>query len=183
MYLVLNRCLHLLRRVEKILIVAVFLVMVFLFSFSVLVREFPSSIANEFAWIEEAVKIMNLFLVFITLGLALERGKHVSISTLREKFTGNIGFCLVKAIDLVGLSFSLYLFYLGVKLTLFVAKTGQVSPTLDISMAIVYLAPVLGFLLLSLRYFLSLIGAIQRYGVQQPTNNVDESSTNTGDPS
>ena len=41
--------------------------------------------ASSFVWIEEAVRIMNLFLVFLAIGLALEYGRHVGIHTWRER--------------------------------------------------------------------------------------------------
>lgn len=152
-----------LRAVERGALVAILWAMVVLFFFSVLLREFGGTMASQFAWIEEAVRLMNVFLVFLGLGLALERGRHVGIDTFRDKLPAHLRVLVLKLIDLVGLLFSLYLAWLGTGLVAFVLRTGQRSPTLDIPMGWVYAAPVIGFGLLALRYGLSLFGLIDRF--------------------
>lgn len=163
-----------LRRVERVFLVTLFLSMVALFSLNVLVREFGGTFASQFAWVEEAVRLMNLFLVFGALGLALERGRHVGINTLREMLPKTIRNSVRKIIDAVGCLFSAYMAYLAWKLVIFVLGTGQKSPTLDIPMGWIYAAPVIGFGLLSLRYFLSFISAINRFNSM---NGNDSTST------
>lgn len=157
----------LLRRLERVFLVTVFLSMVFLFAINVAAREFGGTFASQLAWIEEAVRLMNLFLVFVALGLALERGRHVGIDTLRETLPARYKNIIRKIIDVVGCVFAAYMAYLGYKLVVFVLGTGQTSPTLDIPMGWVYMAPVVGFGLLSLRYGLSLFGAIDRFANPQ----------------
>lgn len=153
------------RMVERYLIVSIFLVMVVLFSFNVLIRELPGNYASTFAWIEEAVRLLNLFLVFFALGLALERGRHVSISTFRDWLEPKYAVWLYRLIDLVGSVFSAYLVYLSYQIMVFVLNTGQLSPTLGIPMAWIYAAPAIGFSLLTLRYLMSLFAFIDRYRV------------------
>ncbi|SFJ11965.1 TRAP transporter small permease [Celeribacter neptunius] len=157
------KALNLLRTVERTVLIALFLFMVFLYTGSVVTREIGGTFASRFAWIEEAVRIMNLFLVFLALGLALERGKHVGITNLRDRLPAPIISLLLKIIDLVGLGMSLYVAWLALDLVQFVLKTGQKSPTLGVPMGYIYLAPVAGFALLGLRYGLSLLGLIDRY--------------------
>lgn len=161
------KLLNALRTVERTVLVALFLIMVFLYTGSVVTREIGGTFASRFAWIEEAVRIMNLFLVFLALGLALERGKHVGITNLREHIPAPARALLLKFIDLVGLCMSLYVAWLALDLVQFVLKSGQKSPTLKIPMGFIYFAPVIGFLLLGLRYGLSLIGAIDRYQTEE----------------
>ncbi|MDD7909931.1 MULTISPECIES: TRAP transporter small permease [Pseudovibrio] len=158
-----RKALNLLRLVERTSIVTIFLVMVFLFFFNVLVRELASSYSAQFAWIEEAVRLLNLFLVFGGLGLALERGRHVSIDTIRNKLPEHQRKWLIRAIDLSGAIISFYVALLGYRLMVFVLGTGQKSPTLDLPMGWIYLAPLLGFSLLGLRYLLNLFGIINRF--------------------
>lgn len=154
--------LNAMRSLERGVIVLIFLVMAILFSFSVLIRVMPGNFASSFAWIEEAVGMMNIYLVFLTLGLALEKGRHVSISTVRDSINDNIRKKIYKTIDLIGLLFCFYLGVLSVQLTSFVHSTGQLSPTLGVSMSLIYVAPIIGFSLMGLRYFLSLIGVLDR---------------------
>lgn len=152
-----------LRRVERFCLVSLFLTMAGLFFFSVVAREIGGTFASRFAWIEEAVRLMNVFLVFIGLGLALEQGRHVGIDLLRNRLPDHLRRPLLKLIDATGFFFCIYLGWLGAGLAQFVLKTGQRSPTLDIPMGYVYLAPILGFGLLGLRFALSFFGVIDRF--------------------
>ncbi len=156
--------LNLLRRIETTLLVSLFLTMVTLFFFSIVTREIGGTFASKFAWIGEAVRLMNIFLVFLALGLALERGRHVGIDTIRNALPHRYRTLLLKLIDLCGFLFSIYLAWLGYGLVKFVLMTGQRSPTLDIPMGWIYVAPVIGFLLLALRFGLSFFGVIDRFG-------------------
>jgi len=152
-----------LRIIERTVLVVIFITMVTLFFLNVVAREFAGALASNLAWIEEAVRIMNIFLVFGALGLALERSRHVGIDTLRDKLSGRIRFVLLKTIDLIGFCFSSYLVYQGYQLVNFVLSTGQKSPTLDLPMGWLYSAPVIGFGLLALRFSLSFLGVINRF--------------------
>ena len=155
--------LTILRRVERMTLVVLFVLMVTLFFLNVLARELGGTFASNLAWIEEAVRLMNIFLVFGALGLALERGRHVGIDTFRDKLPVRVRFMVLKTIDLVGVGFSIYLVYQGYGLVKFVLGTGQKSPTLDLPMGWIYAAPVIGFSLLGLRFILSLLGINNRF--------------------
>ena len=154
---------RIIRFLERWFLVTIFLAMVGLFTLNVATREIGGQLASQFAWIEEAVRLMNIFLVFGALGLALERGRHVSIDTLREALPGRVKFIARKLIDAVGCVFSAYMAWLAWQLVVFVLGTGQRSPTLDIPMGWIYLAPVVGFSLLALRYGLNFFALINRF--------------------
>jgi TRAP-type C4-dicarboxylate transport system permease small subunit len=157
------KALSVLRAIERASIVAIFLLMVTLYFINVVARQFGGTFASNFAWVEEAVRLLNLFLVFLAIGLALEYGRHVGVHTWRDRIAASTGFPVRKLIDAIGLLFSLYLIWLGWRMTDFVYSMGQKSATLDIPIFWIYLAPAIGFGLLALRYFLSLIGVIDRY--------------------
>ncbi len=167
-----------LRRVERVFLVTVFLSMVLLFSLNVVAREVGGTFASQLAWIEEAVRLMNIFLVFGALGLALEKGRHVGIDTLRESLPPRYRNALRKIVDVSGFVFTAYMAYLAWRLVIFVLGTGQRSPTLDIPMGWVYTAPVVGFGLLSFRYALSLLGVIDRFR----TGDKPEGNPSDGEP-
>lgn len=160
------KLLSFIRLVERTFLVTIFLAMVVLFFGNVVAREIGGTFASKFAWIEEAVRFMNVFLVFIALGLALEQGRHVGIDTLRDKLPDNIRNILLKMIDAIGFLFSIYLAWLGTILVDFVLSSGQRSPTLNVPIGWVYLAPVIGFGLLALRFGLSFFGVIDRFNRQ-----------------
>lgn len=156
----------LLRLTERALAVAIFLAMVLLFFVNVVSRQF-SIIASSFTWVEEAVRLMGLFLVFLSLGLALERGRHVGVDTWRDRLAASTGLPLRRIIDVVGFCFSLYIVWLSWRMTIFVMGTGQTSPTLNVPIFWIYLAPTIGFALLALRYAMSFFGIIDRFADQE----------------
>lgn len=162
------------RLAERAFLVTLFLTMVALFFGNVVAREIGGTFASKFAWIEEAVRFMNVFLVFIALGLALEKGRHVGIDTIRDKLPENLRTALLKLIDATGFCFAIYLSWLGIGLVKFVLMTGQRSPTLDIPVGWVYSAPVIGFGLLALRFALSFLGYIDRFNINETSAEAEQ---------
>ena len=162
-----QKALSILRNVERTVVVAIFLIMVALYFVNVVVRATGSNLASDIAWIEEAVRTMNLYLVFLAIGLALEYGRHVAVDTWRDSLAARLGLPIRRVIDVLGVVFSLYLVWLGWKMVIFVQSTGQRSPTLGMEMYWLYVAPTVGFALLALRYLLSLFGAINRFDNHQ----------------
>lgn len=155
-----------LRIAERVTVVTIFLVMIALYFINVLSRQVGGTFATNFAWVEETVRLLSLFLVFLALGLALERGRHVGVYSWRDRIAARLHLPLRKIIDVISLVFSLYLAWLGYTMTAFVYSTGQISPTLNVPIFWIYLAPAIGFLLLGLRYGLSLFGVIDRFAGQ-----------------
>lgn len=160
------KALAVIRAVERYAAVTIFLAMVALYFSNVLARQVGGTFASSFAWIEEAVRLMSLFLVFLSVGLALERGRHAGVHTWRDRIARATGLPLRRIIDVVGLVFCLYLSWLGYRMTVFVYGMGQKSPTLNVPVFWIYLAPTIGFALLALRYALSVLGRIDRYSGQ-----------------
>jgi TRAP-type transport system small permease protein len=152
-----------LRRIERTVIVTIFIVMVCLYFASVLLREFGGTAASDFGWLEESVSLLNLYLVFLTAGLALERGRQVSVNSWRDAIAAKTGLPLRRIIDFIGFVMSVYLVWLGWKMCTFVLAMGQRNPTLEISTAWLYGAPTVGFGLLALRFLLSGLGRFDRF--------------------
>ena len=59
-------------------------------------------------------------------------------------------------IDLSGIAFCVLMIVLSVRLTIFVAGTGQMSPTLGIPAYVIYVAPIVGFASLAFGFALRL---------------------------
>ncbi|TYC61755.1 TRAP transporter small permease [Rhodobacterales bacterium] len=159
----LNGVLCVVRLVERVALVSLLLIMVLLFATNVAVRQIGGPLAADLAWVDETVRLMNIYLVFLAAGLALERGKQVAVDSWRETIIARTGLPLKRIIDLTGLVFSLYLAFLSIRMARFVWSMGQRSATLDIPIAWIYIAPAIGFALLALRYCASLFGGIDRY--------------------
>ncbi len=161
-----HRALAVLRRLEDFLLGALMLAMSFAYTVNVLVRELASGYASRFAWIDEACLFGLAWMVFLGLGLALERGRHIAMTSLLLKFAPGLRRATKFLIDLVGLIFSLYIAYICFDVTMMVLKSGQTSPTLNVSVSWLYGPMPVGFLLLALRYALELAGATNRLAAQ-----------------
>ncbi|WP_027722551.1 TRAP transporter small permease [Maridesulfovibrio zosterae] len=151
------------RIIERVMIISINLIMVGLYTFNVIVRETMPQYSSTFAWIDEATRLLMVWAVFMALGLALERGRQVAVTTLFEKLPDAPRRIVSFIINMTGMIFSCYLAWLGVALVKFVMRTGQLSPTLGLPMYWLYVAPTIGFLLLALRYALELIGTNDRH--------------------
>lgn len=158
--------LDLLRRVERGVVAALMLLMALAYAFNVAVRELAASHAARFAWIEEACLFALAWVVFLALGLALERGRHIAMTSLLERLAPGMRRGVKLAVDLTGVAFSLYIAKVALDITLFVLRSGQASPTLDVSMAWLYAAMPVGFTLLALRYALELARPQGRHGAR-----------------
>ena len=98
-----------------------------------------------------------VWVVFLSAGMALEAGRHVSVDLLRARFGARAERWVFALIDVVGLVFSLLSAILAVELAAFVYRTGQTSPTLGVPIFWIYIAPVIGFASLSFRFLLRLL--------------------------
>ena len=165
-----HTALNILRAIERALLGGLMLAMSFAYVVNVIARNLAPAFAPRLAWIEEATLIALAWVAFLGLGLALERGRHISMSALLERIQGPAKPWIIGAINLVGLLFSLYLAKLGMDISVFVYKSGQVSPTLNVSMIWLYGVMPVGFVLLALRYALELAGYSSRFGVARETS-------------
>jgi C4-dicarboxylate transporter DctQ subunit len=163
----LKAALHVLRTIERALLSGLMLAMSFAYVINVIARNAVPALAPQLAWIEEATLIALAWVVFLGLGLALERGRHIAMSAFLERIRGPAKPWIIGAINLVGLLFSLYIAKIGMDISVFVYKSGQVSPTLNVSMIWLYGVMPVGFVLLALRYALELAGCGNRFGPAQ----------------
>ncbi|MGV8856701.1 MAG: TRAP transporter small permease [Devosia sp.] len=152
----------LLEKIEEWLLAAVMLGMVALYAGSILIRELAPALSRNVAWVDEATRYLMVWLVFLALGIALQRGRQIAMTSFIEPLSTPLRTLIGRIIDLTGLVFCLYIAWVGAKMVGMVAVSGQRSPTLGISAAWLYMALPAGFLLLALRYGLSLIGAFDR---------------------
>lgn len=161
-----RQALAVLGRLEGFLLGALMLAMSFAYSVNVLIRELAASYASRFAWIDEVCLFGLAWMVFLGMGLALERGRQIAMTSLLLKFTPGLRRGIKFVIDLTGLAFSLYIAQVCFDVTLLVMKSGQVSPTLNVSISWLYGPMPVGFLLLGLRYALELAGASNRLAAE-----------------
>ena len=129
-----------------------------LYAFNVFIRTLLPDWAATFAWIEEGTRYMLIWIVFLAAGVALESGRHVLIDLIWTRLDVRVRRWVFALIDVVGVAFCVLMVVLSVQLTVFIAGTGQVSPTLGVPAYIVYVAPIVGFASLALGFLLRLFG-------------------------
>ena len=139
------------------------LVITFGYTANVLLREIAPSLAQHLAWIDEMSLFGLVWIVFLAIGLALEGGRHIGMRMLLTRFPPQGQRMAKLLINLLGLSFSLYMVKVGAEITLFVARSGQASPTLGISVAWLYWVVPVGFILLAAQYLVELLGWSDRF--------------------
>jgi C4-dicarboxylate transporter DctQ subunit len=161
-----HRALGFLRRLEAVLLGALMLAMSLLYTLNVLVREMVPTYASRIAWIDELCLFGLAWVVFLGLGITLERGRHIGMTALLQRLAPATRRGFKLAVDLTGLAFSLYVAHVCFTVTMLVLNTGQVSPTLGVSMSWLYGPMPVGFSLLALRYAIELFGAADRYQVR-----------------
>ena len=144
--------------VERYFVGSLLILMTALYTLNIFVRTVFATSASSFAWIDEAARYMMVWVVFSAAGVALEVGRHVSVNIAHDYMPPRLLTPLFKLIDAVGLVLSVGVAWFSFNLAMFVAGTGQVSPTLGVPTAILYFAPCIGFASLALRYLLQLIG-------------------------
>lgn len=148
---------------ERIALALLMLAMVVLYVTGVLVRELAPAYARNVNWIDEAARYMMVWLVFLSLGLALAEGRQIAMTSFLERMNPLARLWLGRIIDLTGLALSLFIAWVGLEMAQTVGRTGQISPTLGVPAALLYYALPAGFLLLAFRYALSLFGLIDRW--------------------
>ena len=154
------------RLVERALLVIVMLAMAILYAINVAVRELSPGLASSFAWVEEATLFALAWLVFIGLGLALERRRHIAMTALLDRLGHRTARAVETAINLTGLVVSGFLAKISFDLALFIFNSGQISPTLGVSMLGLYAPLPVGFALLTLRYLLELLQFQDRFRIR-----------------
>jgi TRAP-type C4-dicarboxylate transport system permease small subunit len=127
-----------------------------LYGFNVFIRTLLPQFAATFAWIEEGARYMLIWIVFLAAGVALETGRHVLIDIMWPRITPRLRRIVFALIDLCGIAFCVLMVVLSVRLTVFIAGTGQVSPTLGIPAYVIYVAPIVGFASLAFGFMLRL---------------------------
>jgi TRAP-type C4-dicarboxylate transport system permease small subunit len=127
-----------------------------LYGFNVFVRSVLPQYAATFAWIEEGSRYILIWIVFLAAGIALEAGRHVLIDLLWSRLPPWVRRWVFAFIDIVGIAFCVLMVILSVQLASFVARTGQISPTLGLPTYIIYVAPAVGFASLALGFVLRL---------------------------
>jgi C4-dicarboxylate transporter DctQ subunit len=148
---------------ERFFIAVVMIAMSLMYFISVAVRFLSPRLASELAWIEEATLFALAWLVFLGLGLAFERRRHIAMTAVLDRLSPALSRVVQIVINVSGLVFCLLLTKFSFDLAVFIYNSGQISPTLGTTMLWLYAPLPAGFALLALRYLLELAGLQNRF--------------------
>jgi TRAP-type C4-dicarboxylate transport system permease small subunit len=129
-----------------------------LYGFNVLARTFLPKLSGSLAWIDDAARYLMIWVVFLAVGPALESGRHIAVDLVWRHLGASTKSLMFTLIDLTGFLFSILMTVLSVQLTMFIARTGQVSPTLELPAYVLYIAPIIGFASLAMIFLLRVFG-------------------------
>ncbi|PWB57514.1 MAG: TRAP transporter small permease [Bradyrhizobiaceae bacterium] len=157
------RAMNAIRFVERMLIAVVLIAMSLLYFINIAVRFVDARLATELAWIDEATLFGLAWLVFVGLGLALERRRHITMTAVLDNMAPGVARLVQTLINLAGLVFCVTFTKFSFDLAVFILRSGQISPTLGTTMLWLYAPLPVGFALLSLRYLLELMNFQNRF--------------------
>ncbi|RSL31437.1 TRAP transporter small permease [Salibacterium salarium] len=100
--------------------------------------------AANTSWANELVRYIMIWITFIGMGLCFRRGIHVGIDLLMNYLSKKATKVVQVIVNLLSISFLLFLGLYGLELVLFSIDTGQITPSLEIGMFWVYVVIPLG---------------------------------------
>lgn len=148
---------------EKIILVFGILSGAVILFINVVMRNLGMSIV----WAEEYAKFAIIWMTFAGCGAAVREKAHMNISAVYDTIGKKGKFVLDVFVNLVGISFSAFMLWYGIRLTVKTFQTTQVSPTMMLPMWIIYISVPIGAALMIPRYIVILVGVIKRVFVKE----------------
>lgn len=134
---------------SSILIVLSILTVVVIFIQVIMRYVFESSLV----WSEELARYVFIWLVYIGVSYGVKRQAHISVDVLNFVFKKKGQFILAMCANIAVLIFVLLLTYYSFEV---VAQINRLSPAMSIPLKWVYAAPMVGFLLTTIRVIQSM---------------------------
>lgn len=148
-----NKFVNRLTKLEEVILVLGFSLIVFLVFLQIIMR---SVFKTGFYWSEEVTRFIFVFITWIGASVAAKEKRHINVSIIYDIFPS-----ISKYLKGIGISLSIvmsmFLAIDGLKLVIELAEKNQVSPALQIPMHFIYIMIPLAGSLLSLKYFMHLI--------------------------
>lgn len=106
---------------------------------------------------EEMATYVIIWITFVGSGICVKRGIHVSVDAFVNFMPRTMKKVFLAFGQIMGLVFSLVLFYIGIKICGQVAAAGQISPAMRIPMVIAYAAIPVGTFYMAIEYIRKLV--------------------------
>ena len=126
-------------RAMELLVAAIFAVMCVIG----LLQVFNRFVLNaSLSWSEEAQIFGHIWLVFLAIPIAYQRGAHLYVESIRRRFSVRVGFVFDLFVEILWAAFAISLIYLCCRVSLVAAM--QESPGLEVPMSYPYYGMILG---------------------------------------
>jgi len=139
---------------EKILLVAMLLVMVIVVFAQVMMR---FVFQNSLAWSEEVARYLFVWQVWLGASYAAKKTEHMKVDLLRRKLKGNGGIYVAIIADVVSIAFCLYLTSLSFTQMQGIYKLHRTATSFNMPIWIAYLSVPMGAGLMSIRLLQNII--------------------------
>lgn len=147
---------NILSKIEQYFIGILILIITMILFINVVLRYFNMS----FEWAEEFARYGIVWVTFIGASVCIYKGAHIGVDALLS-FLSNRGKKVLTLITIIlAVIFTAFFTLQSLNLTLKVLETGQVSSTIEVSMAYIYGAMPVGGALMLIRYIQQLIKTI-----------------------
>lgn len=106
---------------------------------------------NSLVWSEELARYMFVWLVYFAVSYTARREKHIRIDAAINIYPKKLRPYIEILSEVIVLAFSAFIAVTAITVFQKITWSGQLSPAMRLPMQFVYLAPLIGFVLTSLR--------------------------------
>lgn len=152
-----KKVLNALTKVENLIMVVTFIIMVCASFAQVVNRNF---FKLPISWFDEAAIYCMIYMVLIGTEAGLRDGTQIAVTAIVDKLHGKAKKGVQVLAKIVVVLFSFGVFMGGVKLMNIQIKTGQVSAALNLPMSVPYAAMVISFAMITLVQAVEAVGLI-----------------------
>ncbi|WP_080874071.1 TRAP transporter small permease [Oceanobacillus timonensis] len=130
---------------------------------------------NSLAWSEEIARYAFIWLIYIGVSYGVKRNKHLGVDALSMLFQRKGKLIIAMIANISFLIFAVVMTYFGIDI---VARVSRTSAALQIPLFWVYLAPVVGMLLTSIRLLQKMVYDMKDYRSMKKNENVNNQDRN-----
>ena len=136
------------KNLEAVPLIAITVVMTLLIFVQVIMRYVLQS---SLSWSEELARYLFVWMAYFAISYGVKEMKHIKIDAALYLFPKRARKYVVLIGDIIVMLFALFVIQTSFKLVVKIHTFGQVSAALGIPMWLVYLAPLVGFILVVVR--------------------------------
>lgn len=139
---------------EKILVAVILMAMSVIIGIQVFMRYVMSA---SLSWSEEIARYLFIWLVYIGISYGVKTRRHIKVDAAMYLFPYKLRPYVSMLGDVCFLIFAILIVFTSYDVTMSVFATGQNSPAMQIPMGYVYIAPLIGFIMVAFRLVQRLI--------------------------